>query len=121
MNTVDFTSLQRAQEVAHLLNDKKAEKTVILDLTDQKAFADYMVISTALSGRQASALADYVCQYLKQKGIPPHVEGLEQCDWVLIDAGDVVVHIFKPDVRLFYNLEKMWGQTKMDSHFPSNP
>ena len=69
-----------------------------------------MVITSALSGRQAAALADYVSQLLKQKGIKPYIEGLEQSNWVLIDGGDVLVHIFKPDIRSFYNLEKMWGE-----------
>jgi ribosome-associated protein len=70
-----------------------------------------MVIASGLSGRQVAALADYVSHVLKQQGLSVHLEGLEQCDWVLVDAGDVIVHIFKPEVRTFYSLEKMWASS----------
>lgn len=104
-----MTSLELAQLVKHLLDEKKAENIVVIDLVKKGAIVDYMVIATGTSGRQVNALAYYVSQDLKQRGYPVAVEGIPQCDWALIDAGDVLVHIFKPDSRLFYNLEKMWS------------
>jgi ribosome-associated protein len=91
------------------LEDKKAEKIVTIDLEKKSSIADYLVIASANSGRQAGAIADSIYRAMKDLGIKSHVEGVPQCDWVLIDAGDVIVHIFRPEVRSFYNLEKMWG------------
>ncbi|MBB4266623.1 ribosome-associated protein [Roseospira visakhapatnamensis] len=68
-----------------------------------------MVIASGQSARHVGALADHLVEALKGVGLRPSVEGAAQCDWVLIDAGDVVVHLFRPEVRAFYNLEKMWG------------
>ena len=104
-----MTSFELAQLVKHLLDEKKAENIVVIDLVEKGAIVDYMVIATGTSGRQVNALADYVSQDLKQRGCPVTIEGIPQCDWALIDAGDVLVHIFRPESRLFYNLEKMWG------------
>lgn len=104
-----MTSLELAQLIEHLLDEKKAENIVTIDLRDKGAIVDYMVIATATSGRQVNALADYLAQDLKSRGITTGVEGLPQSDWVLIDAGDVLAHIFRPEARSFYNLEKMWG------------
>lgn len=106
-----MTSLELSQLIEHLLDEKKAENIVTLDLRDKGAIVDYMVIATATSGRQINAIADYVSQDLKGRGMAVAIEGLTQSDWVLIDAGDVLVHIFKPEARSFYNLEKMWGGT----------
>lgn len=106
-----MTSLELSQLIEHLLDEKKAENIVRLDLCDKEAIVDYMVIATATSGRQINALADYVSRDLKDRGMTVVVEGLTQSDWALIDAGDVWVHIFKPEARSFYNLEKMWGNT----------
>ena len=88
----------------------KAEETVEIDLTGKTSIADTMIISSGRSQRHVGAIADRVLQALKEKGFgSARVEGLPACDWVLIDAGDVLVHIFRPEVRGFYNLEKMWG------------
>lgn len=106
-----MTSFELAQLVKHLLDEKKAENIVIIDLVKKGTIVDYMVIATGTSSRQVHALTDYVSQDLKQRGYHISVEGLPQCDWALIDAGDVLVHIFRPESRLFYNLEKMWGSS----------
>ena len=103
-----MTSSELSQLIHHLLDEKKAENIVTIDLTHKAAIVDYMVIATGTSGRQVHALADHVSQTLKQRGHSVIVEGMPQCDWVLIDAGDVWVHVFKPEARVFYNLEKMW-------------
>ncbi|MQX34943.1 ribosome silencing factor [Roseospira navarrensis] len=91
------------------LADHKAEDLVRIDLAGKTDFADAMVIASGQSARHVGALADHVVEALKDLGYRPAVEGVPQCDWVLIDAGDVVVHLFRPEVRAFYNLEKMWG------------
>ncbi|MCA8880313.1 MAG: ribosome silencing factor [Rhodobacteraceae bacterium] len=91
------------------LSDDKAEDVVSIDLRGRSEIADYMVIASGRSSRQVSAIAEKLTERLKQEaGIFCKVEGKDQGDWVLIDAGDVIVHIFRPEVRDFYQLEKMW-------------
>ena len=93
-----------------ILDDGKAEDIVTIDLRGKSSIADYMVIATGRSQRQVAALSEHLLDALKDKGygrVP--AEGLQHGDWVLIDAGDIVVHVFRPEVRDFYNLEKMWG------------
>lgn len=87
----------------------KAEDVVVIDLKGRTALTDTMIIATGRSQRQVGAMADHVEKTLKHAGLPVSVEGFPQCDWVLVDAGDVIVHLFRPEVRAFYNLEKMWG------------
>jgi nicotinate-nucleotide adenylyltransferase len=96
--------------VRRSLDDDKAEDVVVIDLKGKSAFADYMVIASGRSNRQVVAIADHLAEKLKQTGhgyVP--VEGKQSGDWVLVDAGDVVVHIFRPEPRAFYALEKMWA------------
>jgi ribosome-associated protein len=93
-----------------ILDDGKAEDVVVIDLAGKTDIADHMVIATGRSARQVAALADHLASSIKEGGHGrPSVEGLRVGDWVLIDAGDVLVHLFRPDVRDFYHLEKMWG------------
>jgi ribosome-associated protein len=92
------------------LDDAKAEQVVTIALDDKSAVADAMVVASGRSNRHVGAIADQLVQKLKEKGYRDlRVEGMPQCDWVLVDAGDVVVHIFRPEVRSFYNLEKLWS------------
>jgi ribosome-associated protein len=92
------------------LDDMKAEDTITINLTGKSSIADSMVVTSGRSNRHVGAIADRVLQCLKQAGLPDlRVEGMPHCDWVLIDAGDVIVHVFRPEVRAFYNLEKMWA------------
>ena len=92
------------------LEDMKAENTVEIDLAGKTSLADTMIVTSGRSHRHVGAIADRVLQDLKDKGFGnARVEGLPACDWVLIDAGDVLIHVFRPEVRGFYNLEKMWG------------
>ena len=87
----------------------KAEDTLTIDLRNKSSIADYMVVSTGTSNRHVGSVADRVVKGLDEGGVSGvRVEGVPQCDWVLIDAGDVIVHVFRPEVRAFYNLEKMW-------------
>ncbi|MEM9850911.1 MAG: ribosome silencing factor [Pseudomonadota bacterium] len=95
--------------IMNALTDDKAEDIVSIDLRGKSSEADHMVVASGRSTRQVISLADKLTDRLKQgRGIPTKVEGKENGDWVLIDAGDVIVHIFRPEVREFYQLEKMW-------------
>ena len=92
------------------LDDAKAEQVVALDLDGKAALADQMVIASGRSNRHVAAIADQLVEKLKAGGRADlKIEGLPHCDWVLVDAGDVIVHIFRPEVRSFYNLEKLWS------------
>ena len=91
------------------LDDSKAETPVSIDIQGKSALGDFMVVASGRSHRHVGAIADNLLRDLKGKGFgTPRVEGLPNCDWVLIDAGDFIVHIFRPEVREFYGLEKMW-------------
>lgn len=108
--TFDPATVSRVVETVEAsLADHKAEDLVRVDLAGKTDFADAMVIASGQSARHVGALTDHLVEALKAHGLRPAVEGVPQCDWVLIDAGDVVVHLFRPEVRTFYNLEKMWG------------
>jgi ribosome silencing factor RsfS/YbeB/iojap len=92
------------------LEDDKAEALVTLDLAGRAAFADRMVIATGLADRQITAMATHLEKKLHEAGVKRiQIEGAGGSDWVLIDAGDIIVHLFKPDARALYGLEKMWG------------
>jgi ribosome-associated protein len=97
--------------ILEVLDENKAEDVVTIDLEGKSPLADYMVVASGRSGRQVQALADYVGRASKDLSARLKVEGKSQGDWVLIDAGDVVVHIFRPEVREFYKIEAMWGFT----------
>lgn len=102
------------------LDDDKGEEIVTIDLKDKTAIADYMVIATGRSQRQIAAMADHLVEKLKAHGLDAvPVEGRAQGDWVLVDAGDIVVHLFRPDVRQHYSLEKMWREVWPDELAPT--
>lgn len=92
------------------LDDDKALDVTCIDLTGKSPVTDVMIIASGRSNRHVSAMAEHLLRQLKEAGYGrAKVEGMPACDWVLIDAGDVVVHLFRPEVRAFYNLEKMWA------------
>lgn len=98
-----------AKAIAKVLDTNKAEEINLLNIRDKCSFADYMIVASGRAPRHVAALADYVADHLKKQGTPAlSIEGKDSGDWVLIDAGDIVVHIFRPEVRQFYNIEKMW-------------
>jgi ribosome-associated protein len=96
--------------VLDTLDNAKAEDVVTIDIKGKTSIGDQMVVASGRSQRHVGAVADHLIRKLKDEGFGrARVEGLPHCDWVLIDAGDVIVHIFRPEVREFYNLEKMWS------------
>jgi ribosome-associated protein len=95
--------------VLKTLDRDKAEDIVAIDLSNKSPMADYMVIASGRSNRHVAAIAEHLSEELKKQGISGRAEGLPAGDWVLVDAMDVIVHVFRPEVRAFYNLEKMWG------------
>lgn len=102
--------------VVKSLDDDKARDAVVIELSGKSDIADYLVIASGTSGRQVVAIADHLRERLKQSGMKKvTAEGAAQGDWVLVDAGDVIVHLFRPEVRAFYNIEKMWGATLPES------
>jgi ribosome-associated protein len=95
--------------IEETLDADKAEQIETLDLRGQSSIADYMIVASGRSSTQIGALAKKLQEKLKLRGRHEvHLEGMEQCNWVIVDAGDVVVHLFRPEVRNYYNLEKMW-------------
>lgn len=104
------SSTQLFEMITASLDQDKAEDIVSIELAGKSSLADYMVIASGRSSRQVTAMADHLLERIRDAGFgKARVEGLPQADWVLIDAGDVVVHLFRPEVRDFYQLEKMWS------------
>jgi len=92
------------------LEDAKAEDVVSIDIVGRTTLADCMIVATGRSSTHVGAIADRVVKACREAGFPtPKIEGMPHCDWVLLDAQDAIVHIFRPEVRQFYNLEKMWS------------
>ncbi len=114
-NTITFKkktppdSEQLLDLVTASLDDDKAHDVTVIDLAGKTSFADHMVIATGTSQRHIATMAEHLRESLKSEGVPRvALEGLTQCDWVLLDGGDIIVHLFRPEVREFYDLEKIW-------------
>jgi ribosome-associated protein len=110
-----MSSAELCALIEKILDDKKADNIVTLNLIGKTSITDYMIIASGQSARQVGAMAEAVQVELKAHGLKTITEGMPQCDWVLIDAFDVVVHLFRPEVRAFYNLEKMWSVEMSDT------
>ena len=112
------SGMSRSVEPSQILNsvlasleDSKAENIVPIDIHGKSSLADHMVVASGRSHRHVAAVADHLITAMKEAGLGvPRVEGLANADWVLVDTGDVIVHIFRPEVREFYNLERLWAQ-----------
>ena len=105
--------------VENSLDDDKAQDVAVINLAGKTDIADFLVVASGTSQRQIGAMTDHLRERLKKGGLERvSVEGLPQCDWVLIDAGDVVVHLFRPEIRAFYNIEKMWSGPRPE---PASP
>ena len=107
----NIPSMSMLDLILNTLQNEKAEDIVTLDLADKSSMADQMVVASGRSTRQVVALAEKISDQLKQvMDVHTRMEGKSAGDWVLLDAGDVIVHIFRPEVREFYQLEKMWQE-----------
>lgn len=106
----DKTSEVVLKDLVSWLDDAKAENIVTIPLTGKSSIGDYMVVASGRTDRHVGAVADQIRRKLKSSGLAKtlRIEGTDACDWVLIDTGDILIHIFRPEVREFYNLEKMW-------------
>lgn len=104
--------------VKESLEDDQAEDIISIDLESKTPIADFMVIANGRSQRHVGAIADHLTRRIKEAGYgTARIEGMPQCDWVLVDSGDIIIHIFRPEVRGFYQLEKMWAaDIPADSH-----
>lgn len=101
------------KKIVKLLDDNKAEEITVIDLSGKSSVADYMVIASGRSNRQVTSLANKVYDLAKPLiDTPLRVEGMNEGDWVLMDCGDIIVHLFRPEVREFYNIEKIWEVTE---------
>ena len=110
------TSETLLSQIVSSLDDDKADDIVQIDLRGKTTIGDYMVIASGRSSRQVSAISDKLTERLKANcGVLCKTEGKDTGDWVLIDSGDVIVHVFRPEVREFYQLEKMWQPTGAQS------
>ncbi|WP_265516288.1 ribosome silencing factor [Nitratireductor luteus] len=109
-------SLSRAIQTALTsLEGSKAENIVSIDIQGKSPLADHMIVASGRSHRHVAAVADHLLRALKEEGLgAARVEGLAGADWVLIDSGDIIVHVFRPEVREFYNIEKMWATPDLD-------
>jgi ribosome-associated protein len=110
LGAADMSGANLHDLVLSQLDDDQAQEIVSIPLAGKSSIADHMVIASGRSTRQVAAMAQKLAERIKQAGLGPvRLEGLPAADWVLIDAGDVVVHLFRPEVRSFYNLERMWS------------
>ena len=101
------------------LEGDKAQELLVIPLAGRSALADYMILASGTSTRQVASMADHLREVMQKLGLrPPRTEGMREANWVVVDAGDVIVHLFRPEVRQFYNLEKMWVID--DPSIPSN-
>tara|TARA_Y100001960_G_C13987706_1_gene500668 strand:- start:112 stop:474 length:363 start_codon:yes stop_codon:yes gene_type:complete len=95
--------------ISNILDDAKAEEISIVDLKNKTSIADYFIIATCRSTRHANAVADDITKKLKNLGIKcPNPEGRPQCDWIIVDAGSIIIHLFRSEIRELYKLEKLW-------------
>ena len=115
MERSELAAANALKLVLESLEDSKAENVTSIDITGKSALGDYMVVASGRSSRHVAAIAEHLIDDLKAEGFgSPRIEGLETGDWVLIDTGDIIVHIFRPEIREFYNIEKMWAAPDLE-------
>ncbi|MCB1445718.1 MAG: ribosome silencing factor [Rhizobiaceae bacterium] len=115
MERSELAAAKALKLVLESLEDSKAENVTSIDITGKSALGDYMVVASGRSSRHVAAIAEHLIDDLKAEGFgSPRIEGLETGDWVLIDTGDIIVHIFRPEIREFYNIEKMWAAPDLE-------
>ena len=122
VNTDGVNSAALLKDIEAWLDEAKAEGVVSIDLAGKTTIGDFMVIASGRNDRHVGAIADQLQKKLKDAGCSQvRVEGKEACDWVLIDTGDMIVHVFRPEVREFYNLERMWAGEPPPTPRPTDP
>lgn len=110
MKTQDKQSKDLARKVSAFLDASKAQEIITIDLKNKSPIADFMIVASGTSGRHVKAMAEKLKEFLHKNEVSEvHMEGMMVCDWVLLDAGDIIIHLFRPEIREFYNLEKMWS------------
>lgn len=110
------------QDILHWLEEAKAEEVVTIPLEGKSSIGDYMIVASGRNDRHVGAIAEQLREKIKATGeTRVRVEGMNTCDWVLIDAADIIVHVFRPEVREFYNLEKMWQADVRHDDANANP
>lgn len=110
LEVTEIDTREKALEMARAALEKKAERLIVLDVREITTIADYFIICSGNTSRQVNAIADEVDYVLSKGGVyPHHVEGVPECRWVLMDYGDVVVHVFDTETREYYDLEGLWG------------
>lgn len=110
IEVIEIDTREKALVMARAALEKKAERLLVLDVREITTIADYFIICSGNTSRQANAIADEIDYTLSKQGVyPHHVEGQPECKWVLMDYGDVVVHVFDAETRDFYDLEGLWG------------
>ncbi|MCO6180497.1 MULTISPECIES: ribosome silencing factor [Ciceribacter] len=110
-----YAAARALELVLTSLEDSKAEDIVTINIAGKSALGDYMVVASGRSTRHVVAICEHLISDLKDEGLgSPRVEGLDAGDWVLIDTGDVIVHVFRPEIREFYNIEKMWAAPEIE-------
>jgi len=115
-DAVGYSADDVLNAVNSCLEDAKAENTVTINIKGKSALGDYMVVASGRSHRHVAAIAEQLLKEMKTRGFGPvKVEGQQAADWVLIDTGDVIVHIFRPEVREFYGIEKMWMMPEQEN------
>lgn len=115
--TMEPTTEDTKALIEQSLDSDKANNISIINLTGESVIADYMIVASGTSSRHVSAIARKLKDRLTIRGVRYiKTEGMGQCDWVVLDAGDIIVHLFRPEVREFYNIEKMWSDPVRDSH-----
>ncbi|MBI5191582.1 MAG: ribosome silencing factor [Nitrospirae bacterium] len=110
IEVIEIDTREKALVMARAALEKKAERLLVYDIREITSIADYFIICSGNTSRQANAIADEIDYTLSKQGVyPHHVEGMPECKWVLMDYGDVVVHVFDAETRDFYDLEGLWG------------
>ena len=111
-NIISIQDKNLVNIISNILEDAKTEQIITIDISKKSSYADTLIIATCRSSRHADATADELIQQLKKRGIVcPVPEGRPQCDWVIVDVGTVIVHLFRPQIREYYNLEKLWDMS----------
>ena len=111
----ELAALRQLKLVCDSLADSKAENIVSIDIAGKSALGDFMVVASGRSSRHVASICDRLITELKDAGFGnARVEGLAASDWVLIDSGDIIIHVFRPEIREFYNIEKMWQAPEVD-------